>query len=159
MLIGIRNDLDSKTQKPLIDKVEGVLLRGRKGEDGYTPIADKDYPSEKTVFAFIKDNLPKKGKDYFTDSDIKDILSDVFKLIPSKEELKGEKGNNGTVDYSIVESLASPLIENKYNQIKKYIDDITDRTIKAIEDSKIPELSPEKIRNKLESLKGNATRC
>jgi hypothetical protein len=156
ILIGIRNDLDEKTNRPLIDKVEGVLLRGKKGKDGYTPVADKDYPSEKTVFQFIKDNLPKKGKDYFTDSDIKDIVSDVFKLIPSKEELKGEKGDNARVDYSIVESLASPLIENKYDQIKKYIDEITDRTIKAIEDSKIPELTPEKIRNKLESLKGNA---
>jgi hypothetical protein len=155
LLIGIRNDIDDKTKRPLIDKVEGVLLRGKKGDDGYTPIADKDYPSEQTVFQFIKDNLPKKGKDYFTDADIKDIVSSVFNLMPSKEELKGEDGKNGQVDYSVVEKLALPLIENKYKAFKKDLNYVTDRVFKAIEENKIPELSARQIRDKLEGLSGN----
>ena len=153
LLIGIRNDITEKTKRPLINKVEGVLL---KGKPGYTPIKDKDYPSETTVFNFIKDNLPKRGREYWTDKDIKDIVGQVLSLMPSKDELKGKDGDNAVIDYTLVKELATPLISAKYAQLKAYVDDITDRLLKAIDENKIPELSAETIRTKLESLKGNA---
>ncbi len=156
-LVGLRNEIADKPKDFLGEnEIKGVIFKGEKGKDGYTPIADKDYPSEQTVFDFIKDNLPKRGKDYFTDSDIKDIVSSVFNLMPSKEELKGKDGENGQVDYSVVEKLALPLIKNKYKAFKKDLDYLTDKVFKAIEENKVPEISAENIRNKLESLKGNA---
>ena len=122
-LIGLRNEIADKPKDFLGEnEIKGVIFKGEKGDDGITPIPDKDYPSEKTVFDFIKDNLPVKGKDYFNDKDIKDIVSSVFLLMPNKDELKGEKGDDGQVDYSVVESLAIPLISAKHKEIKKYID-------------------------------------
>lgn len=167
LLIGIRNDLEDnkKATQELSEEVKKksnleyeleVDDQYYKGKDGETPQQDIDYPSKETVLQFIKDNLPKKGKEYFTKKDIKDIMSDVFALIPSKEELKGKDGDNGQIDYSVVESLALPLIDKKYKAFKKDIEFVTKEVFKAIEDNKIPELSADKIRNKLESLKGNS---
>jgi hypothetical protein len=162
LLIGIRNDLEDFGKKNVYVKSNFVLegknieVQTKKGNDGYTPKPDKDYPSEKTVFDFIKDNLPVKGKDYFNEKDIKDIVSSVYALMPTKQELKGKDGDNGQVDYSVVESLALPLIQSKYKDIKKEIDALSANLVKALEDSKIPEISADKIRNKLESLQGNA---
>jgi hypothetical protein len=160
LLIGIRNDLDEYRSKFVSDdsEIAGVVIhipnkgdQGDKGDDGYTPISDKDYPSEKTVFNFIKENLPKRGKDYFTDADIKGIVKNVLSLIP-----KPKDGKNGVVDYKVVKDLATPLISAKYNELKSYVDRIGDALIQKINNSKQPELTAEKIRNKLEGLKGNA---
>lgn len=150
LLIGIRNDLEDYGKKNVTIKknfyLEGkeVKIKGIKGKNGYTPKKDIDYPSKETLFDFVKENLPKKGKDYFTDEDIKDIVSKVKLLLPTKEELKG---NDGVVDYSLVKEICIPII-NSYNKKK----DITQ--IKEIIRQK--ELSPEDIRNKLESLNGNS---
>lgn len=164
LLIGIRNDLE-ENKKGIEILAEEVKKKSNleyelevddsdyKGQDGYTPQSDVDYPSEQTVFNFIKDNLPKRGKDYFTESDIKDIIKEVFALMPSKEELKGR---DGQIDYSVVERLALPLISAKHKEIKKYIDEVTNKILIAIDEDRIPELSADQIRNKLESLKGNA---
>ena len=163
LLIGIRNDLEDN-KKATLELSEEVKKKSNleyelevddqdyKGLDGYNPVPDKDYPSEQTVFNFIKDNLPKRGKDYFNEKDIKDIIQDVFVLMPTKEELKGK---DGVIDYSTVEKLALPLIEKKYKAFKKDLDVITNKVFKAIEEGKIPELTASQIRNKLEGLTGN----
>jgi hypothetical protein len=170
LLIGIRNDLEDnrKATQELSEEVkkksnleydleisESELEKALKGQDGTTLVADVDYPSEETVFNFIKDNLPKRGKEYFTDSDIKDIIQEVFDLMPTKEELKGEKGDTLQIDYSIVESLALPLIDKKYKAFKKDLEFITKEVFKAIDEKKIPELNARQIRDKLEGLSGN----
>jgi hypothetical protein len=163
LLIGIRNDLEDN-RKATLELGEEVKKKSNleyelevddldyKGQDGYNPVPDKDYPSEKTVFNFIKDNLPQKGKDYFTNKDIKDIIKEVFLLMPNKEELKGR---DGQIDYSVVESLAIPIIDKKYKAFKKDLDFVTKEVFKAIEEKKIPELTASKIRDRLESLSGN----
>lgn len=160
LLIGIRNDLNEYSDMLMHDgsEIAGVVVhvpnkgdKGKPGKDGLTPVKDKDYPSEKTVLDFIKDNLPKRGKDYFTGTDIKGIAKDVLSLIP-----KPKNGTNGVVDYTKVKDLATPLISAKYKELKSYVDKITNTLIEKIESSKQPEITAEKIRNKLEGLKGNA---
>jgi hypothetical protein len=151
LLIGIRNDLDEYRSKFFYEdsEIAGVLIKGEKGENGVTPVSDKDYPSEETVFNFIKENLPKRGKDYFTNSDIKDIVQQVSKLIP-----KPQDGKDGVVDYEVVKNLAKPIIEGKYKELKGYVKDMSDAILEKIENSKKPELTASQIRNKLESLTG-----
>lgn len=134
------------------NEIEEIIITAN---DGYTPQPDIDYPSEETVFAFIRDSLPKKGKDYFTEKDIKDIVSSVLNLLPTKEELKGEDGKDGVVDYSTVKDIATPIIESKYRQIKSELKKIETDLYKTIRESKSPELTATQIRNKLESLSGN----
>jgi len=132
-LVGLRNEIADKPKDFLEEnEIKGVIFKGDKGDDGVTPIKDKDYPSEETVFNFIKDNLPLRGKDYFTEKDIKDIVSDVFALMPSKEDLKGKDGDNGVVDYSIFKELVTPLINGKLKSIKKEVDSTFQNVYEAI---------------------------
>lgn len=156
-LVGLRNEIADKPKDFLGEnEIKGVIFRGEPGKDGETPQPDVHYPSEKTVFQFIKDNLPKRGREYWTEKDIKDTVEQVLSLMPSKDELRGKDGNNAEVDYSLVKELTTPLISAKYKELKAYVDDMTDRLLKAVNDTKKPELTAEAIRTKLESLKGNA---
>jgi hypothetical protein len=153
LLIGIRNDIESQTESNGDTDIETITI---KAEDGYTPLPDVDYPSKKTIFNFIKENLPKKGKEYFTDSDIKEIVKEVLVLIPKpKNGLNGEKGKDGVVDYSIIKDVTTPIIEGKYKELNTHINGVSKELLSKIAESKTPELTPTKIRNKLESLTGN----
>lgn len=154
LLIGIRNDFDEKTHKPLTQEVKGVLLKGKKGDkgdNGVTPIKDKDYPSNETIFNFIKENLPQKGKDYFTDNDIQDIVYQVKDLIPVPKD-----GKDGIVDYNKVKDLVLPLISARSAELEQKMSDTLNNVYESIKKAKQAELTADQIRNKLESLNGNA---
>ena len=162
LLIGLRNDL-ADNQKALENISEEVKKKSvleyelevddlnYKGEKGDTPIKDIDYPSHDSIFSYIKENLPKKAKDLFTDIDIKNIAIEATKLIDKPEDgINGTDGVNGKdVDYTLVKE----LIKLKENAIKKEIDKLTIEIYKELKKDKT--LSATEIRDSLESLKGS----
>lgn len=153
-LIGIRNEIaegkGTAVHNKFVLKGKAIEVKTRRGKDGKDAVVDYD-----KIFDYVKGNLPVRGKDFFTDSDIKTIIDTIYDKLPTREELKGKDGNDGVVDYSVVEKLAKPLIETKYKEIKNELDVLADKVIKILEESKPKELNARDIRNKLESLTGN----
>lgn len=153
LLIGIRNDLEeNKNAIGSEQELEVKVFRGKKGEkgdkgvDGFSPVSDKDFPSQKTVEQWVRDSIPKKGKDYFTESEIKEIAKTAVSLIP-----KPKNGKNGKVDYKLVkEMINEKLIENK-----NFIDSTIDSFYKEVA-IKYKRLTAGEIRDELESLRGNS---
>lgn len=79
-------------EPPVEQKVEKVAMKIaakfatlEKGDDGYTPQPDKDYPSYDTIEKFIKESIPKKGVDYLTNDDIDEIAKKIVSLIPQEK--------------------------------------------------------------------------
>jgi len=155
-LIGLRNEIADKPKDFLGEnEIKGVIFKGEKGDEGapgYTPVADKDYHSKKTIEAFIINRLPKKGKEYFTRQDIREIVAEVKSYIPTKEELKGK---DGVIDYSTVKTLADGMIEKRHKEIKAEIKTLTKEIYEKIASSGPKELTAQQIVQKLESLTGS----
>jgi hypothetical protein len=105
LLIGLRNDLDdnkkqfSQDIQNLTEEVkkksvleydleisESELENALKGKDGI----DGNPPTDEKLLNLITPLIPKKGKDYFTNKDIKDLVDSVFLMLPKKDDLKGE---------------------------------------------------------------------
>jgi len=150
-LIGLRNEVaESKGNTFIIDDKE-IKVKQEKGDKGDTPIADKDYPSKKTVEQWVKDSIPKKGIEYFTETDIKEMTLDIFKMLPTKEELKGK---DGVVDYDKVKILIDSKTEAKYKQIKTEIKEITDTLLIEISKNKAQIITAEQIIEMLRNVKG-----
>ena len=82
----------------LIDGVEAVSVEGPKGEDGYTP---------------------KKGEDYFTEKEIKDIVKQVKDLIPDPKD--GENGQNGYTPEKGKDYFTDEEITNLINEVTSRI--------------------------------------
>jgi hypothetical protein len=160
LLIGIRNDLeDNKKSLDLMSEelkkksnleyeleVDDLNYKGDKGDTGATPTDEK-------LLELIIPLIPKKGKEYFTDSDISYLVSEVKLLLPTKEELKGK---DGVVDYSTVEELAKPLIASKYKELKEEIKSKIDEVMLALETTTKGAVTLEQIIPYLESKKGSA---
>lgn len=125
-----------------------------KGAPGYTPIPDVDYPSIASIKAEIEKILPKKGKDYFTSQDITEIIKGVLKLMPPPA--RGLPGKNGVVNYTLVRTLAKPLVDEKYKELRREMRDMESKFVSMIKASEKPEISAVRIVEKLESLKGSA---
>ena len=77
------------------------FLASIKGDKG-------DSPTDEELLKLIKPSIPEKGKDYFTDKEIKEIVSEVQSKIRMPED--GERGRDAEVDYdSIVKSVLSKI--------------------------------------------------
>ena len=92
-----------KELKPLSEAGNFIndFLKAIKGEKG-------DSPTDEELLKLIKPSIPEKGKDYFTDKEIKEIVSEVQSKIRMPED--GERGRDAEVDYdSIVKSVLSKI--------------------------------------------------
>lgn len=154
LLIGIRNDLEDnkKATQELSEEVKKKsTLEYTLEVDDLNYKGDKgDSPTDQQLLELIIPLIPKKGKDFFTNKDIKDVVADVYKLLPSKAELKGK---DGVIDYSLVSTLASPIIEKKYKDLKKEIKDVSDELFETISKATNPKVTATQIREELKKIK------
>lgn len=127
--------VELKVSKDLAKSMSGnrVEVKGEKGDDGKTPQKGVDYWTESDVKELVRRvmsniTLPIKGKDYFTEEEVEDIVKKVKALIPEPEKV--------VVNYN------------------KIISEVTN-LIPIPEDGQdgSPD-TPEEVRDKLESLKG-----
>lgn len=156
-LVEIRQEISGRPKDFLEEnEIKGVIFRGERGKDGATPVADVDYHSKKTIEQIIMKSLPKKGKEYFTQADIDSMVGTIMAKLPSKEELKGEDGISPTINYSHIQELVLPLVKNNLSSLRKEVNGTFEQIFMRIKENKQKPMSPEEIRNALESLKGSA---
>lgn len=80
---------DSLFSPAFIEKVKAIFQGndGKDGKDGYSPIKGKDYFTDEEIIDLVTYTIgkstPVKGKDYFTPEEIADSITDVKKYILS----------------------------------------------------------------------------
>jgi hypothetical protein len=161
LLIGIRNDLEDN--RKALEEVSGELKKKSTLEYDLE-IDDNDYKGEKGdsptddhLLELITPLIPKRGKEYFTDSDISGIVESVRGLLPTKADLKGDKGEDGVIDYSTVKDLATPIIKAKYEVLKGEIDALSKALQSEIKKDKTIDVKKlaKQIRDIWETYKGS----
>jgi len=87
-----------KRKEEIKEEIEKSLekIKGKDGEDGYTPVKGKDYYTPEEIKEIKKEVTPVKGKDYFDGKDGKSIVGPRGPIGPrGPRGLKGEPGENG----------------------------------------------------------------
>lgn len=156
LLIGVRNEIEelSKSYRegiasPIAFQFTPEAIKEFKHHDGYTPIKGTDYFTDDEVADFIQKTTPIKGTHYFTDDEVKEFKASVTPQ-------KGVDYDDGAPGYT-------PIKGKDYftdAEIRWFISKVTpvkgvdyfDGVTKTVID--YTDISPEEIRNKLESLTG-----
>lgn len=117
-----------------IHAIKGIV-KGDKGEDGYTPVKGKDYFTQQEVNAFLFAAAPRKGTDYFTEEDIQSILDLVTptKGIHYRDGSDGINGKDGVNGKDGTE-ITPQEIANRLNILPKAIKSSTIDGILTIEE-------------------------
>ena len=87
-----------KRKEEIKEEIEKSLekIKGKDGEDGYTPVKGKDYYTPEEIKEIKKEVTPIKGKDYFDGKDGKSIVGPRGPIGPrGPRGLKGEPGEKG----------------------------------------------------------------
>lgn len=108
---------DASTLYALLKHIESLTNRGEPGLDGYTPVKGKDYFTEKEIKLFLDEVTPVKGKDY---NDGEDGYTpkkgvDYVDGKPGKDGKDGEDGADGEIDLGEVRRITSTEI-GKYDK-------------------------------------------
>jgi len=98
----VRTKLALANRKKRAEEIKGEIekslekIKGKDGEDGYTPVKGKDYYTPEEIKEIKKEVTPVKGKDYFDGKDGKSIVGPRGPIGPrGPRGLKGEPGENG----------------------------------------------------------------
>lgn len=172
LLIGLRNEIKesndimrkiAEKEVPIHEldiRVNKKGVKMLKGKDAVTPVRGVDYWTLEDKTAIIKEVIPVKGKDYYTLEEQKVWIEsispkkgvDYFTDKEQKAWLKVVTPKAGVDYYSKkdVEQLVSALKPIKGIHYRDGVDGKT--IVKEIQKS----LSPEEVRDKLESLKGKS---
>lgn len=128
--LGIKKSISERGIQKTIDK-------------GYVPIKGMDYFTEDEIDSIKKDVTPKRGKDYLTKSELEEV----------KKEIAPKKG----IDYLVEEEIAKIKKEITPRKGIDYVDGKDGRSIRGKKGDPGKDGSPdtpEEIKGKLESLKG-----
>jgi hypothetical protein len=117
----IKVEMEDNGTDKLAEAIAGLAqLKGKDGQDGYTPKKGVDYYTEKEInditdeiFSKVRiptdgvdgidgidGKTPVKGVDYYTDAEIKSIISYILSVIPRpKDGIDGKDGKAPVIDY------------------------------------------------------------
>lgn len=151
-LTGILEEAKKKEEYDYEVEIDASLKDKLKGDPGYTPKKGVDYYTQKEVAALIKQITPVLGVDYFTEKQIQKMLkqSTPKKGVDFVDGYTPVKGKDYFTKAEIKEFLEAitPIKGIHYHDGKVV-------TVEKKVTEKI-EMSPEEIRNKLESLSGGS---
>lgn len=145
----LNSTVENKRELGVLDVLERItLLKGDKGDKGdvgdtgYSPVKGKDYYTDKEIkeisIEILKKATPKKGKDYFDGKD-------------GKDGKNGINGKDSVINIDEIVKKLNKLKESiKFEAIKCDINDLTKEIVKVIKSEKLLQITD--IKNAMENI-------